>query len=196
MKKLLFVLIIGIILSNSIYSQKSSLDYSFINSIYKDFIKKDSKIYYLDFRPSKLLFNRSQIDTISKYLDFRKFNQLDSIETTFTWIDSLLINAVIIKDSDIAKFKSGYYPRLGKSSKSKDSYVFANNDSIKLLNEERQYYCLSKPIFSINEDYAIIKVSENYLYSNSNSILLFTYKNDKWVCIALVDFEEQVVIKG
>ncbi len=195
MRKLLLILVLGLVISNLIYSQKDYFDYAFINSTYMDFIKKDSKNYFLDYRPVKLVLKQSYIDTVNKYFDSRDIIQLDSNDSGYTWIDSLLIGAVIMSDNDISRLKSlgssGFVPR-----KTMNPDVSKNNDTVKILNKDQQYYCFSRPILSLNKDYVIIKVVLNKINSIQTNTFLYIRKNNKWICKSLLDYEEQIVLKG
>ena len=195
--KFKFVILSYFLLVNFCYSQ-DSLSYSFINSVYQDFVSEEFTHYTLAEHPNSLLGPIPDCDLITAFSSFISKEELFKMTDTSKsisgiWNQKYLSNAICVDKDRAEKLTRGIYiwgvkndtlsrKEIRRLAKEEANRFKKETEEIdKLPPEDKIVYYFSLPQCSSNGEYGMINMSCNGRDIGSGCIFLYHFENQKWV---------------
>ncbi|QQS52642.1 MAG: hypothetical protein IPM71_07885 [Bacteroidota bacterium] len=181
-KSFVFI-IIGIFSFRVLAAQGTiSTDYEFVNSVYKNHVKRNLIYYYLYYNPASDQFIQPLKDTLIKYVSETDImlikNQMEFPDTSFIWDQEYLNNCKVIEENkarEIQMKNSHMSVLIIDSITDKPINTLHGSDFIPI--EERQFYYFSKPVW--NNDKTLVIFSVHFYEGNLGQINTYIYKKEK-----------------
>jgi hypothetical protein len=190
--KIVILLINGFLSFMSLMAQDTlSIDYKFVNSIYKNHIKSDS-IYYLVNKPLAHQLIKPLEDSLLNYLNdsdilFIK-KQFEFPDTIFIWKQDFLVNCIVIQENKVQETHTANsdFSTIMIDSQTGQIIRMGKYEGVKTKKKNQKYF-FTKPVCNIDSSFIIFGTELDE--GNYGEFRTYIYKKENYFWTKITELQ-------